>query len=62
MTWTIEFTRVDNGEPIGRVALDTELVVDPGLRSVVEGRSPEEIEADFDGWSNGYVNARKVEA
>jgi hypothetical protein len=61
MNWVIEFVTVYEEKVIGRVSYGTDgLVVDPAVHTVVDGMTPAEIEESYDGWSNGYVSARKV--
>jgi hypothetical protein len=59
--WILEFNLV-GGEPVGRVVFDgSEMTADPGLSGIVdEDDDPADIVQRFDGWSNGYVQSRKI--
>ncbi len=64
---TIEFVTVEDEQLVGRVVFDGgQLAADPPLRDLVEaflsGQPAAEFEETYDGWSNGYISARKVMA
>jgi hypothetical protein len=60
MGWTLEFVKV-GGDPIGRVSYDgSKITADNSISDVVHGYEPDELLKRFDGWSNGYVQSRKV--
>lgn len=57
--WEIVFSEVDSDRELGRVRFDgKEITSDPGIRSMVDGYSPEDVHARFAYWSNGYVKSR----
>lgn len=60
MTWIIKFTKVDTDELIGQVFQDGS-TDNPYMASMVAGMEPDEILERFDGWSNGYVKARRTQ-
>lgn len=58
--WTLEFFVVSTGTVLGSVVFDGDLMtVDPGARGIVRDLTPVEVLERFDGWSNGYVSARR---
>jgi hypothetical protein len=61
MAWTLEFQKV-GGDPIGRITYDgSKMNVDKGLGSLVqEDETPDDVLGRYDGWSNGYVQSRRV--
>ncbi len=61
MNWLLVFTSVPEDKILGHVGWDgTELTVE-GVQSAVEGMTSAEILAKYDGWSNGYAMARRVD-
>lgn len=60
MSWVIEFREVGTDELIGRVFQDGS-TDNSSMASMVVGMEPDEILERFDGWSNGYVKARRTQ-
>jgi hypothetical protein len=58
--YTLEFFLVSTGEVLGRVVWNGHtLAADAAVNSMVGNRDPEEFLQTYDGWSNGYVSARR---
>jgi hypothetical protein len=59
VNWKLEFFDVNQGETIGTVTYDGSALITEGpVSGLVDGRSPDEVLAFYDGWSNGYVSSR----
>jgi hypothetical protein len=59
--WVLEFFEVSTGRVIGRAQFDgAMLLLDPAIRPMADaGMGPEGFLERYDGWSNGYVSARR---
>jgi hypothetical protein len=58
--FVLEFSDVSSGALIGRVRYDGALLLaDPSVRSLIQDMTPDDVIERFDGWSNGYVVARR---
>jgi hypothetical protein len=57
--WKLEFYDVAVGGELGSVTFDGSRMTTEGVATdLVEGQSADEVLAEFNGWSNGYVSAR----
>jgi hypothetical protein len=58
--WELEFFSVSTGNVLGTVAYDGQSMTVTGrVGDMVEGVTPDEVLERYDGWSNGYVSARR---
>jgi hypothetical protein len=59
--WTLEFFEVSSGQVLGRAQWDGAVfMVDHAIRSMVDwDAGAQDFLERYDGWSNGYVSARR---